>query len=86
MATVNVLKRVYPGRSWIVAGCGVLLGLLAWSVFTLDFRYALAIYGGLFALAVLAASLRHIEENAIHQSASLPRQGDNAERLQIVPA
>jgi hypothetical protein len=66
MATVNVLKRVYPGRSWIVAGCGVLLGLLAWSVFTLDFRYALAIYGGLFALAVLAASLRHIDDILIY--------------------
>src|SRR5262249_11278536 len=51
-------RFLVPSRLWVVVCAGALVPLLVHKLTTLDLRYGLAVFGGLAALAVLAAFVR----------------------------
>ncbi len=66
MAPFSRLKSAFQTKYWAVALGGTVFSLLVWQMMTLEFRYALAVSGGIICLSVALMAIRHIDTFLIY--------------------
>jgi hypothetical protein len=66
MAPFSKLKSTFHTKYWAVAFGGTVFALLVWQLMTLEFRYALAVSGGIICLSMALMAIRHIDTFLIY--------------------
>jgi len=63
---MRILKSVFQIKYWVVAFAGVLFTFAVWQIMALEFRYVLAISGGIMCLSIGMMFISHIEDFLVY--------------------